>query len=356
MKKLLVVAALTMAAAPAMASKARVSALANSRQLVDVQYTFERPYLLHSVGELVTVEWGKGGDGVTPHAEGGLVKKHGESVYGIYFGRKSTDFSGAVAKANDPAGLGFSVLEEQNPMNLFYGMKSGDLSWGATLKYSNGKNDAKKQKATSMGIAAGVTNGTWEAELVLGLAGKTEEEIAGVTHTVESKGNTKLGFGYNLSDAMHVYADYKMSKIEGDTSAAAGVEATIEKTVLNVGFINTVAKNDDANVFYGIAYSMDTVKDSSETTTLPVWVGIEANATSWMVMRGSIKQNVLLNTTKDKTPGGAGDTTDLDSVVAAAGVGIKLNKGMLDATFTQAGAGTINSDQLLSNVSYTYNF
>ncbi|WP_415062357.1 hypothetical protein [Bdellovibrio sp.] len=346
-----------MAAAPAMASKARVSALANSRQLVDVQYTFERPYLLHSVGELVTVEWGQSGDGAAkePHAEGGLIKKHGESVYGIYFGRKSADFNTAVRTASG-APLNFTVLEEQNPMNLFYGMKSGDLSWGATLKYSNGKDDSKKQKATSMGIAAGVTNGTWEAELVLGLAGKTEEEIAGVTHTVESKGNTKLGFGYNLSDSMHAYADYKMSKIEGDTSAVAGVEATVEKTNLNVGFINTVAKNDDANVFYGVAYSMETIKDDSETTALPVWVGIEANATSWMVMRGSIKQNVLLNTTKDKTPGGAGDATDLDSVVAAAGVGIKLNKGMLDATFTQAGAGTINSDQLLSNVSYTYNF
>ncbi len=371
MKKLIVVAAAVLAGSPAMASKARVDALGNSRQLVDVQYTFERPYLIHSVGELATFEWGNKGDNVTPHAEGGFFKKADDSVYGLYFGRKSADFNSSVRTA---ATVGFSaLLEEQNPINVFYGMKSGDLTWGATLKYSNGKKEAADQKGTSMGIAAGVTNGTWEAELVLGLAGKTEDTTAGAGESIESKGNTKIGFGYNLSETMHAYADYKMSKVEGHRDAgniagdAALKDITTEKTILNVGFINTLLKNEDANVYYGVAYSMETEKytpdnnatlTGSEKTMLPVWLGVEANATSWLVMRGSIKQNVLLNSNKTKTgvAGADGKDTDTDSVALAAGAGIKLNKGMLDATFTQVNAGTLNSDNLFSNVSYTYMF
>lgn len=350
MNKLIVIAALALAGSPALASKARVGALNNSRQLVDVQYAFERPYLLHSVGELATIEWGGQGDGAAPHAEGGFLKKTEDSVYGLYFGRKSADFSDAVAAAN-AAPLSFTVLEEQNPINLFYGMKSGDLSWGATVKYSNGKNDTGDKKVSSAGIAAGVTNGTWEAELILGLVGKSEE----TNHSVESKGNTKVGFGYNLSDAMHAYADFKTVKVEGDTTAAPGVEATIEKTVMNVGFINTVVKNDDANFFYGIAYSSSNIKDQLETTTLPVWMGIEANATSWMVMRASLQQSVLLNETKT---GATKVKSDLDSIAFNAGAGLKLGKGMLDVSFGTANTGKFAyaDKDFLTQAAYTYNF
>lgn len=365
MKKLIVVAAAVLAGSPAFASKARVNALGNSRQLVDVQYTFERPYLIHNIGELATIEWGAKGEGANPHAEGGFFKKADDSVYGLYFGRKSADFSAVIQKAN-AAPLSFTVLEEQNPINVFYGMKSGDLSWGATLKYSNGKNDASDRKVSTMGLAAGVTNGVWEAELVLGLVGKSEETVATNSRTVESKGNTKIGFGYNLNDTMHAYVDYKTVKIEGDTAAAAGVEATVEKTDMNLGFINTVVKNDDVNFFYGVAYSSSNTKDTEETSTLPVWMGIEANATSWMVMRASLQQNVLINTVTTKVANTPDSKADLDSIAFNVGAGIKLGKGMLDVSFNKdnagaaanAGKGEFNyaAGGFLTQAAYTYNF
>lgn len=346
MNKLIVIAALALAGSPALASKARVGALNNSRQLVDVQYTFERPYLLNNVGELATIEWGAKGDAAAPHAEGGFLKKSDEAVYGLYFGRKSADFDALVGAG--AAGL----QEEQNPINLMYGTKMGDLSWGATLKYSNGKSDTNEAKVSTMGLAAGVTNGTWEAELVLGLTGKSE--ITG--NSVESKGNTKIGFGYNISDMMHAYADYKMAK--GDITTA-GTTTSLESTTMNVGFINTLVKNDDANFFYGVAYSSSTVKDVSEASSLPVWMGIEANATSWMVMRASVQQNVLINETTNKTVT-PNVKTDADSIVFNAGAGIKLGKGMLDVSFAQVDrdAGQFNyaKDGFLSTAAYTYNF
>ncbi|NUN04469.1 MAG: hypothetical protein HUU57_01795 [Bdellovibrio sp.] len=354
MKNLLLVAALTVAAAPAMASKARLSALGNSAQLVDVQNTFEKPYQMHSVGELVTMEWGTSGDGAAnrPHAEGGFIKAHGESVYGVYFGRKSTDFNTAISLAN--TGFGSTLLEEQNPINLMYGMKSGDLAWGATLKYSNGKNDTGDKKVSSAGFSAGVTNGTWDANLVVGLAGKSEQTAV----TVENKSNIKIGGGYKLTDAQYVYADFKTAKVEGDTTATPALDSTVEKTIINVGFVNTVVKNDDVNFFYGVAYGSDKTKDGDEVQALPVWMGIEANATSWMVLRASVKQSVLINETKTA----AGAKSDLDSVTFNAGAGLKLGKGMLDANFGTANKGQLNfgngaaGQEFLTNVAYTYMF
>ena len=58
MKKLLVLAALTMAAAPAMASKARLTALGNSEQLTDAQGIFSKPSNLTSLGNWATAEIG----------------------------------------------------------------------------------------------------------------------------------------------------------------------------------------------------------------------------------------------------------------------------------------------------------
>jgi len=357
MKNLLLVAALTVAAAPAMASKARLSALGNSAQLVDVQTSFEKPQHIHALGDLVTMEWGTSGDGAgnEPHAEGGFLKKHDESVYGVYFGRKSSDFSEAVRLAQPalPNGIGFTGLEEQNPINVFYGMKSGDLSWGATVKYSNGKDDTGGKKVSTAGFAFGITNGTWDANAVVGLQGKSEE----TGRTVENKGNFKVGFGYNLTDSQYAYADFKSAKVEGDTNALPGVEATAERTIINAGFVNTLVKNDDANFFYGVAYSSNKIKDGVETQTLPVWMGIEANATSWMVLRASVKQSILINETKTA----AGAKSDLDSIGFNAGAGFKLGKGMLDANFGTANQGHLSfsdgaADKFLTNVAYTYMF
>ncbi|AHZ86047.1 hypothetical protein [Bdellovibrio bacteriovorus] len=346
MKKILVVAALTMAAAPAaMASKARVEALANSRHVLDFQTAFDRPYQFMALSEQATIEWGATGEGA-PHAEGGFVKRHGDdSAFGIYFGRRSADFSEAVDTANAaiPAP---DLLKEQNGLNLFYASKMGEWTWGATVKYSNGKNDTDDAKVSSMGVAVAASNGTWDFELVQGFTGKSEN----VNAEVESKGLTNLTVGYHMSPEMEVYANAKMSKVEGG-GALAGVE--VETNTYKVGMVNTLVKSEEGNFFYGVEVASTKVKDDSESLLMPVYMGVEHNAASWLVLRASVSQNVILNETKDDA---SGDKTDLDSTAMAAGAGIKFGKSMIDATFTQTAAGTINSDNLFSNVAYTYTF
>lgn len=400
MKKIVILAALTMAAPAAMASKARVEALNNSRQIVDIQNAFDRPYQFMQLGSQATFEWGNNGDGdvveptagnfeigATRHAEGGFLNKEDDRAYGLYFGRRSNEFSkvvntvrvagsqidDALSGAVPEALLLNGMLLEQNGLNAFYSGKFNDMIWGATLKYSNGKKEgANEYKSNSAGIALGLTNGTWEVELVQGIVGKSELTSGANVFEVESKGLTKVGVGYNINEAMQVYANYAMTKLEGSgtgtfaTAPFADLNTTVENKKYSVGLINTVVKDDSINFFYGVAYQNEeqTGIQDFKKSVLPVWLGVEANATSWMVFRGSIQQNILINETED-TAATPKTKSDLDSIAFNAGVGIKLGNGMLDANFATAANGSLNfgngdvaggGQEFLSNVAYTYNF
>jgi hypothetical protein len=367
MKKLLVVAAIATAASPAFASKARTAALGQSPQLTDVQYVFEAPYDLGEVGEMVTIEWGATDPtpDTKPHAEGGFIKKHNEMWYGLYLGRQSVDFNTAVTRAGTAAfGSTTGLLREQNPINLMAASKMGDLTWGVNFKYAKGFNEtvAGKAKSELMGLAAGVSGGAWSVALVQGLTGKTEN-AAGTE--VKSKNNSKIAFDYDMSDSLYVFADYKMT----ETSFEGGTVNNVKGTIMNVGLVNTLVKADGINFFYGVAYNSTEAKPNTGSkntiTGLPVWLGVEADATSWMVLRSSIKQNILINENKGENFT-ATNKKDVASTEMAAGLGFKLGKGMLDATFTTATSGSLSfggdtdgaggDDSFLSQVSYTYMF
>ncbi len=360
MKKLLVLAALTMAAAPAaMASKARVTALANSRQIVDIQTAFDRPYQFVALGDLATMEWGEtnGVTGTTtPHAEGGFLRKSGEYSYGMYLGRRADAFNQGVGAAVQAGRINAAAMREQNPLNLFVASKSGDWTWGTTLKYSNGKDDANTAKSTSAGIALGAAMGAWEFDLAQGLVGKSEYG----TQSVESKGSTSIGVDYKFDEAMLAYFKYGMTK--ADSNNGTNTVSALDAVSMEAGFVNTVAKTEESNFFYGVALNTTKIDKVSDTMTLPVWMGIETNAASWMVLRASVKQNVLINEEKDITGTATdGNKKDVDSVVVNAGLGLVFGKNLIDATFGTANKGHLSfsdgsTDKFMANVAYTYNF
>jgi hypothetical protein len=88
-------------------------------------------------------------------------------------------------------------------------------------------------------------------------------------------------------------------------------------------------------------------------------IGVEADATSWLVLRASAKQNILVGDTKPN--GGVAQTTRNNTTVAL-GTGIRFNKFMLDATLAAGsvpgspGTAAINDTSLMGNASLTYMF
>ena len=351
---MLVLAAVALATTPAFASKARLSALQSVNHITDTRDVLSRPDQALAHGEFATLEVGPTAT-ATRNAEGGFVRKLGDnSAMGAYLGNK-------LGVGHSAMGLSASYTYTiQNPLNLYYANKMGDMSWGLGLQYSASENKIAKNKSAVMGLVASATSSTWNAEVNLGLTG--EATIADTTK-VEQSSPLSISGGYNL-DSLYIYGGYEMLGAKTKVSGTGTADA--EKTTMKVGVIDHFSK-DGAHFFYGAEYNSTVTKEKTlapknktETTKLPILVGIEAEAASWLVIRGSIKQSVLMASTKT-TPDGAAATTDKsleDDTVVAGGMGVKLGKFTIDGTLAGAGASQLGLDgnNFMADLGITYKF
>jgi hypothetical protein len=376
MKKLLAIAALSLAAAPAMASKARMTSLSSAAHLIDTQTLFVNPGDIHYLGEFATIEFGDNtstysATGVTrnPKAEGGFVRKVGTGSVGAYIGHRSettTAFIDGINVAIRAAGgtnTNGELLTEQNPLDLFYGTEVAGMKMGFDLHYSNSKQDLGStttvtQKVNTAGVSAGIRNDVWNGYLRVGLAGKTESNKAVFVPELESKGLYKLGGGCFVN-SLYYFANYEYAT---GTSKVATTTTDITKNQYEVGMINN-QKVDTGNFFYGLSYVSYEVKKEAATKTttsygkLPLVIGVELDAASWMTLRGTVKQSVLIGDSKDDGLGTSSYANILtNDTEIAAGVGLKFNKITVDATLAGATTGAVNGNTLLANASMTYNF
>ncbi|MFN3455497.1 MAG: hypothetical protein ACK41T_11100, partial [Pseudobdellovibrio sp.] len=134
MKKLLVIA-IALASTNAFASRARMISLGNSAHVTDTQAIYTNPAKMFLFGNLVSLESGQTATEVNPsaanpqkNAEGLLLHSVGDAKIGLGLGHKSENASGYGLRAM--MGVG-NVTEQQNPVELMYGMKAGDVSYAA---------------------------------------------------------------------------------------------------------------------------------------------------------------------------------------------------------------------------------
>jgi len=390
MKKQLLVAAVIFAAVSAQASKARLEALGNSEHIVDIQEVFQSEPDQALNYEAATVEFG-GSSGAATEAEGGFIRKMGDSAWSIYLGRSSTTYKaftdGIIAlfsDAQDRATLN-TIHDQANPLQLAYASKMGDVNWGASLFYVG--NSFKDQSVSStagdftgdidqniMGLLLGANNGAWDAQVRFGLGGKIESDgnfdnfasvglnaaiNAASKLTVESTQSVKVSGGYTM-DSMYFFGGYDMRAGEVKTNLAT--LADLSSTELTLGVVNS-HKKDGVDFFYGISYVATTTEDDAgagtkdEETIAPIIVGVEAEVSSWMTLRGSLTQNLgLLSSSK---PDGASAGSVADSTVTALGAGFKWGKANIDAvisTGTDGNFGVDSGGDILGQASVTYNF
>jgi hypothetical protein len=393
MKKQMLVAAVIFAAVSAQASKARLNALGNSEHIVDIQEVFTREPDQALNYEAATVEFG-GTDATstTPEAEGGFIRKMGDSAWSMYLGRSSTTYLDLVNGIT--AGLGDAGLNlrdghrQQNPLQLTYASKMGDINWGAGLFYvgntykgntvfnENGGAPADFYTASKvtqniMGVLVGANNGVWDIQLRQGITGETKSDIqsagatfagvgitAGSTLTVESTGSTRVSGGYKM-DSMYFYGAYGMGS--GEAKATAKI-ADVESTELLAGVVNSHTK-DGVEFFYGAEYLSTMNKNKvgagtkTEVTSVPLLVGVEAEVSSWLVLRGSLTQSLNLISQSKSTGGSATDPAD--DTTARVGAGIKWGKATVDMVLGMGSTGTFGLDDDGNNfaqASVTYNF
>lgn len=366
-KALYLIAAVSLAATSAMASKARQKALSNTTAITDVQSIFLNPADVHYVGDFVTFEMGATpttpatGVSTATTAEGGFLHVMGDAKLGFYLGKASASVNNLRAKANTAASTSF--LQQENPFEIFYGAKSGDQNWALSFSYSNSDKkgdpasttDDKKQSA--MGMRLGVKNDVWGAYANIGLGSTAKDGV----NDYKGKSGLTLGGHYFMNTMKFIV---KQDMAGAKTSNGSADTFDYDKSETTIGFTNAW-KSEGSIAFYGLAYIMTTEKQKlptevkTDTQVMPFTIGTEVLAASWLKLRGSVTQNFFMGKNKVATTPAA--TTDSDNTIdhnttTAAGAGFVWGKNNLDVVMTMGTSGDLNTTTFGSNASYTYMF
>lgn len=344
-KKVLVAAAIALTSATSFATTARLTALGNAVQFIDIQNVFERPTDMHLLGDAMVFEFGAAST-VASSAQGGFVKTIGEGKLGFFLG---------YGDATRVAGGTETFLGSENPFTVSYGMKTADMPWAVSVTNSSSDVKTDEQKQSKMALSGAVVIGDTTVNATLGLGDTATGTLDGAAKDTDAKytgTNMKVGAWHAMGD-WNFYGQFASTGTKIENTAAHNSE--IANTDMKVGFVNSM-KKEGTEFFYGAAYQAlnennKTTSTKTDTTQMPVIIGLESDAASWLTLRGSITQNVLLGGTKTtQTNTIAHDTT------VAAGAGVKFNKASIDMTLSAATSGNVGTNNIGGKAALNYMF
>ena len=333
----------TLFSSPAHATKARLQALQGARFLTDTQLVFENPAQIMHLGNYVTYELGGTTSSANPKSEGGLIKDFFGGKGGVYLGHMSLEQS-TFRAAN-----GF--LLEENPVELFWGMNN----WAVSLGYSSSdkKTTAEKQQTVvaRFGIDTEVME-IWANAEFISKADNGNDEYKGAPLL-------SVGGEMHMENDLYLNGKIQYGQIE---NTITNVSTDTDLLGAEVAFLDRSIKTEDASIYFGPQLRYVEAKVGSQkvsTFELPLYIGMDSKALSWLVTRASVSQNFIIGSTKDETAGAApaneSDTIGNNTTVAT-GIGINWNSLTLDATFAGSTTGQFNGNSILANLALVYSF
>mgnify|MGYP003670748653 CR=1 FL=1 len=363
-------------------------------------------------------------------AQGGFFKKVGEIVYGAYLGNESNTSSFLrIASASNAASVNFSgtnsapqlVPTADNQLDLFAaGQLNSGVKWGANLVYMNNENENTKQEDKAGAVRLGLIGEKWDAHANISFMNEGKNEVTTnaassigsgntggtVTQEFEGKLGVHLGGSYSLGKG-RLYGFYKSFKWDqkdsfnyagwnnvtaGTSTVQAGKNGTAEGKfdTYSVGYGVTEAVNSNGTLFSNVQFkSVDIELKLANTvqvknTIVPLTVGYEHAATSWLTLRGSLTHNlygdrdnknfnsanlVVQNLVKD-IYGNEGKGSIPNSTRVNAGATLTFGNLNIDgvigtSTLSRAGTadtqsrtqnGVLALDNLMTRVAATYRF
>jgi len=387
MKKLLIIA-IALTSVNAFATRARMTALGNSVHVMDTQRVYNNPSDIFSFGDYVNLESGAtaaSGTAKGADTEGMVVRTMGDAKFGFSIGHRSENGSGYTNGLRSIIPIVYAAsaqpsMNQQNPIEITYGQKAADMVWAGTLVYSNYNDKANKEKESSAGFRLGGRTGAWDFYWKQGLLNTASRD-----NQFDFKGTagTSLFAGYTM-DNMYAwgYVEYVAATADEKGTVSNGITGSEVKASTVKAGLTASHKKDGGEVFYGafleavdkkLTYNGANVETKTTNLVMPVILGFESEASSWLTLRGSITQYLLVadlkTETTPKTGLGAAPTVNggdkeqspsSNSTVVAVGAGLKFNKVTVDGTLsglTGATAGqNLDGNSLLSQVGLTYMF
>lgn len=310
MKKLLVTAAtLALASGSAYASKARILALGEEVEdhffIEDSRSIFTNAAYANNYADTVMLEWGgNGSNGIldtdtSPKAMGGFLRKAGNYTYGAYLGNESNVSSFLRIISSNNTGTQFLPTSD-NQLDFFFAGEGSSVKWGTNLLYSSSENKraagAGNSEDSALSMRFGALGTNWEGFANVSL--KSEAEDKQQTNAPKFEG--KLGFQVGGSYSMNDYKFHGSFKKFDWEQTASGTKTDGGFTRIDVGAGKIMKVNNTDMVFTRLQYTkldieLDYASGKAELnrSALPLVVGYEGMATSWLKLRGSISHNLI---------------------------------------------------------------
>lgn len=408
MKKHLLIAGLAVLSTGAYATTARLQALgqdtARGSFFIDDNYNvFRNAAYVNTYKNYIVTEWGdeSGTTGGNEQLEGGFFREMGAFAYGVYFNNESDTGEAIAQKAANPiSGVTFvnhKFATSNNALDLFFGGDMG-VQWGARFQYTKSSDkqdktdltavtDAYNAEHEAMNLSLGIMMGDLGAYANIGLKNDYTGSQDNATNNgdassngdkLEGAGSMNFGVNYKLG-AMKAFADYSTGGQEYTDASDTTFKKEWEGTTINVGVGHTHEVSSTARVFSQISYYSKTTEVTNATasgdnleqkiTKLPITVGFEADANSWLTLRGSITQALPFLNKTEFTDSDTADSNDEDENPAttafAAGATLNFGKLKLDGVITNGGetfggstgsSDFLRTDLLMSKVAVHYHF
>jgi hypothetical protein len=372
----LVIAGLAVLSTSAFASKARMEALGQgtvSNYVLDTRSVFLNPASVNELKNYVVTEWGSAStsdDSATaPKAEGGFFREQGSFSYGFYLGNNGLDHG---RTSTSPA-----LLRQDNALDFFLGGDIG-VKWGAKLHFAQGKDQttsstvtSKDSKNTALGLGLGAIMGNASVYANVDLMDKsTNSQTSSSSVTTSSEWKQKPSYQVGGSYALMGYtlfADVKNGKADASTTASNVTSSSTQKWMsyeVGAGRIHEI--NPTSRLYTSLSYYADSNYNISgySTYTLPASIGLEADATSWLTLRGSVKQNFVYG--YKRALGSDKHTSISNSTEVNGGATLNFGKLKIDGVIGNTAAsragttgtknGVLTTDNLLTRVAVNYNF
>ncbi len=323
----------------------------------DNRNNFRNPANVSVMRNYMVAELANGSaSGVGNNLEGGYFGEFNPNLaYGVYLGKANIINDSVINMANKATTtVDFLNSQDSNPLNFFIGGGS-DFKWGIDLNYSDSDKEGQngiKQTYNSLGVSAGIeTSGGLQVYLSYPIQNESKgsTSTAATTADANQANSNKIkttgftaGLIFDLGDLTKIWAQY--SDLKSDLSGLFEVQMSDEDTELTtiqkdgeltnsqiiVGIGHLYQLGPTTRFNFDLSYNFSEVKVSEggngfiKSYNLPLNIGLETDAASWLIFRGSVKQNFIIGETKNNL--GQKKSVPNDTIVA---FGSSLNFGKL---------------------------
>ena len=395
---LTLVLALSVVSAPAFASRARLEALGEGKNgsyfIDDARNIFLDPAQLVHYKKKLWLETGiepvangtNAQDAAVTgnRAQGGFSNTFGDFTYGVYMNQtsertlniiQSVDSLGALVNSDT------NFIAPDSTIEVFFAGE-GALNWGISAFYAG--NNVKgsvltptvagagvERTASQVGVRLGVDMNAFKVFTTIALANKSNV-YDGSTQGNEIKGKIGIDLGaeYVMND-MTAFA--KATMVGADVNTTVVTELRQSQYGIGAGWKHEMTKS--TNLFartefdYAKSGAAQLANSTVQTTNIPVVVGAESQALSWLAIRGSIAESIWGQQWNGQARNNLGGTTtvalglgltfgdvQIDGLVATNGTSNPANGVAGFGTAPQTNTGFGFGDNMLTRVALTYNF